>query len=322
MRLRELGVTLLALALAVGFIQAVPERASEPVSIVSAVPRWAKGDRLALREEHTSRRGTDGNKTKPSMKASSVLDLEVLEAGPDGFVVRWTSGRPEIDTRGVAPQPLLEQLVKMTAGVGLELVIDADGTPTGVRNAAEVRRKMKRIGAALRKELSEQDAPVELIDGLLAQLATTYETEEAILEHVAKSASVYFLPLGWRFEPGVTIEYEAEIPSPAGTAPLPSQGTLALDSYDAGTGLARVTWTQRVDRERAGDAIRALVGSLLGGAEMPADLSAAIDAVDIEDYAEYVIDTRSGWVLDMTHERSVRMPGAERIDRATIRRRS
>jgi len=322
MRLPEVGVTLVALSLAVGFVQAVPERANDPASIVSAVPRWSKGDRLALREEHTSRRGTDGNKTKPSMKASSILDLEVLEAGPDGYVVHWVSGRPNIDTRGVTGQPVLEQLVKMTAGVGLEIVIDADGTPTGVRNAAEVRRKMKRIGASLRKELAAQDAPMELIDGLLAQLATTYESEQAILEHVAKSASVYFLPLGWRFEPGVPIEYETQIASPSGTAPLPSQGTLALDSYDADTGMARVTWTQRVDRERAGSAIRALVGSLLGGTEMTADLSAAIDAVDIEDRAEYVIDTRSGWVVDMTHERSVRMPGAERVDRATIRRRS
>ena len=320
MRLRELALTWIAIIFGFGLVHAVPERVEEPAGVVSAVPRWAKGDRLAFREEHTSRRGVDGNKAKPSMKASATLDLEVLEAGPEGFVVRWTSGRPDIDTRGVAPQPILEHLVRLTAGIGLELVIDADGTPTGVRNAAEVRRKMKRIGTSLRRELSEQEAPAELIDGLIAQLAQTYESEQAILDHVGKSASVYFLPLGWRFEPGVPIEYEAQIPSPAGGS-LPSQGSLSLDSYDADTGMARVTWTQSIDRERAGDAIRAIVDAIQGDGEMSPDLSAAIDEVDISDRANYVIDMRSGWVVDMTHERSVRMPGAERVDRATIRKR-
>jgi hypothetical protein len=321
MQLRRLVLTSVAIILGFGLVQAVPERVEEPAGIVSAVPRWEKGDRLALREEHTSRRGVDGNKTKPSMKASATLDLEVLEAGPEGFVVRWTSGRPNVDTRGVTSQPVLEHLIKLTAGIGLEIVIDAAGTPTGVRNAAEVRRKMKRIGASLRRELSEQDAPPELIDGLIDQLAQTYESEQAILDHVGKSVSVYFLPFGWRFEPGVPIEYEAEIPSPAGTGSLPSQGTLSLDSYNVDTGMARVTWTQSIDRARAGEAIRAIVDSLDGEGRMSADLSAAVDEVDISDRANYVIDMRSGWVVDMTHERSVRMPGAERIDRATIRKR-
>ena len=206
----------------------------------------------------------------------------------------------------------------MTAGVGIELVLDTVGTPTGVRNAAEVRETMDRVGTVLREELTRTGASAEMINGLLGQLRKTYTTEQAILDHVAKSASVYFLPLGWRFRNGEPVKYEAEIPSPAGTAPLPSHGVLALDSYDEATGLARVTWTQRIDRERAGEAIRALVGSMLGDT---AEAAGAIGAVDIEDHAEYVIDTRTGWVVDMTHARSVRLPGAERVDRSRIWRR-
>jgi hypothetical protein len=313
MPLRELGAAVLTLACTVGLVQAGD-------SSVTAVPRWEKGDRLSLREVQSSRRGTEGGHTKPSMRAMSALELEVLEAGPEGYVVRWTSSRPEFSTRGVVTQPLLENLVKMTAGVSLELEINADGTPTGVRNVPEVRRKMKRICASLRRELTDQGAPQAQVDGLIAQLAQTYESEQSILDQ-AKSASAFFLPLGWRFEPGVPIEYEAQIVSPAGP-PLASEGTLSLDSYDAKTGLAHVTWTQRVDRERAGDAIRAIVGEILGDDEMPSEIAAAINEVDIEDHAKYVIDTKRGWVVDMMHERSVRMPGAERIDRATIRRRS
>jgi hypothetical protein len=321
MPLRVLGAAI-TLACTVALVQAAPERESESTSSVTAVPRWSKGDRLSMREVQTSRRGTDGGRTKPSMRATSALDLEVLEAGPEGYVVRWTSRRPEVNTHGVAPQPLVESLIKMTTGVGLELEINADGTPTGVRNTAEVRRKMKRICGSLRRELAAQGAPPALVDGLLHELAQTYESESSILDSVAKSASVFFLPLGWRFEPGVPIEYEAQITSPAGTAPLASEGSLSLDSYDVETGIARVTWRQRVDRERAGEAIRALVGQILDGTEVPADVAAAMNAVDIEDHAKYVIDTRRGWVVDMMHERSVRMPGAERVDRATIRRRS
>jgi hypothetical protein len=322
MPLRELGAAAITLACTVGLVQAAPEPESEAGSSVTAVPRWEKGDRLSLREVQSSRRGTHGGRTKPSMRATSALELEVLEAGPEGYVVRWTSRRPEFSTRGIVTQPLLENLVKLSAGVSLELEINADGTPTGVRNTAEVRRKMKRICSSLRRELMGQGAPQAQVDALITQLAETYESEESILDQVARSASAFFLPLGWRFEPGVPIEYEAQIVSPAGTAPLASEGTLSLDSYDAKTGLAHVTWTQRVDRDRAGEAIRALVGEILGDDEMPSEVAAAINEVAIEDHAKYVIDTKRGWVVDMMHERSVRMPGAERIDRATIRRRS
>lgn len=317
MNARALGLALAVLA--VGLVEAVPERPNASSPIVSAVPRWSKGDKLALTEEHSSTREEDGL-PKPAMAASAPLDLEVLEVGPKGYVVRWMAGRPEIETNAAGRQPFLERLTEMTAGVGIELVLDTVGTPTGVRNATEVREKMEKLAEVLREELTRTGASASMIDGLLGQLRRTYTTEQAILDHVAKSASVYFLPLGWRFRHGESVEYEAEIPSPAGTAPLPSHGVLALDSYDQATGLARVTWTQRIDRERAGEAIRALVGSMLGKSES-ADVTAAIGAVDIEDRAEYVIDTRTGWVLDMSHERSVRLPGAERVDRARIRRR-
>ena len=77
------ALVLSLVALAVGLVEAVPERSGASASVVSAVPRWAKGDKLALREEHSYTRGTDGV-SKPVMAASAALDLEVLKRAPRG----------------------------------------------------------------------------------------------------------------------------------------------------------------------------------------------------------------------------------------------
>ena len=290
-----------------------PASTAQPIALA---PNWSKGDRVQL-EISKSRSRTEPGKEPVAMEATGSIEVEVLETGPEGHVLRWTYGETHFPPQALQGNPLLARLENLAQGRHIELVLDADVNVTRVRNFEEIQAAMSKVFDAVRDELVADGAPGD-VEGVLNQLRPVYATEEAVRTHVVRLAPIYLFPLGRSLVPGETVSYEDVLANPFGGEPLPCVGSIRVESVESG--VAKLTWTQEVDGERA----RAMLQDMAKRVEAAGAPKGSMDSVklfELTDRGDYVIDLRSGWVEQMTHVRTTAAgPGSEQIEKTKIQR--
>jgi hypothetical protein len=271
---------------------------------VAILPRWKQGEKLRFEMVKTRVKSRAGKEVE-TVTARTLVDIEVSEAGKDGYVVRWTYGETRLDNPEQNLSPIVRSMSNLLKGIHLDIEIDADGNMTGLRNWQAVRKLADKIATTLLDEVKGGGLDDAARDRLGKQLRAMLSTKEKIEQLCFREAQVFFLPVGHSFRPGKPLELDDELPNPLGGEAIPTKTVFALKSHEKATGRVAVTWKQSADPNVTARVMEKTLRDLAKQTGAPVPNGEMLKAMQIEDSAEYTLDRVSGWPLNFTHTRTM-----------------
>ncbi len=217
---------------------------------VLIVPRWRPGETRIYELVKSIQKTTQG-KSKHQGSSRSRVEISVIEAGENGYLIGWTIQETELDDLKTARDPIVRQITDIMRGWKALIELDAQATATGLRNWRELQSRGKQILELMTGDPKRLGIEPSVINQVRTQVESMFASREQVEELYLRDMGVFFLPLGRSYPRHRTIEYKDELPNPLGGESLPRRGKLKLTSYDEKTGRAAVTWTQTVDSEAA-----------------------------------------------------------------------
>jgi hypothetical protein len=280
-------------------------------------PTWIKGDTRQI-EIVKQRTKTDQSGTKTDESSRTDVEITVLDAGTDGYVLRWKFGETTFDNPALASDPMVSHLAALNNGLSVEYETDQTGSFLQLRNWQEVKAQMENALNLISEQMEKSGISGEVITPLREQIQTMFSTKEQVEAFALREVQLYHLPFGITYQSGHPIEYENLVPYAFGD-PFPAHATFVLEEYDSVAAHAVIRWSQAVDPE---EGRRILLNTLTelarqGGAAPPKeqDLPAPFS---IEDANTYVVDTSAGWILSLEYSRTTAIGPGLQVDSTKI----
>lgn len=308
---RSCAVAVLAIVAVAGTV--VASRADAAGDTVRVVPEWRKGQKARYDVVKTRRKSQPGKPAAESV-ARSTVDVEVLDAGLDTYVVGWSQGETTIEGATAEQQALAKKMEDLSRGLRIEIGMDSMATFTGVRNWKEVQAALKKASDTMCDELKAKGLAADAIAKIRAQAAPMYASEMLVTQSCARDPLRLFMPLGYEFPDGKPIEYDEKLPNPFGGEPLPCKARFSLREVDEKLGVATVDFRQALN---PADAQRIMETTLKAMAERlgkPAPEGSLPKSFSIEDTAEFRVRLANGWVESATHRRVTKADDASQED--------
>src|SRR5262245_7717142 len=153
-------------------------------------------------------------------KSRTVVDVRVVSAGADGFVLEWVPGETTFSNPMATQDPLVTAASQAALGIRFILRLNSDGELTGLVNQAEIVPKLKAMLDTIVRDLasrrpSEQRKPFQDMVGQLLSPAT-------LISSATNEAQIYFGLNGVELAPEQDLSVEVEQPSPVGGGSIPS----------------------------------------------------------------------------------------------------
>jgi hypothetical protein len=275
---------------------------------VEIIPHWRTGDRVEIIVTRVREKSRDGRSTR-SGKTHTRFSLEVLRAGPQGYLVGWTVGETTFEVPAPS-ESILRQVVGLMQGLQIQLEIDPHGAITGVRNWEALRNEMRKKLDALSDNAAasqRENADQALVKNLRAQWDVMFSTKAQIEQVCTRDAQTYFRILGRTYTRGEHDEYQSVLDNPLGGAPLPAHTDIVLKSFDDRSGHAVLHWRQSADREQTDRIMRSIVKGLAAqrGKQVPEERP--VNSVSLENQAEVEVDVETGWITKLTETKAVNL---------------
>jgi hypothetical protein len=277
---------------------------------VTITPTLRAGDqfRLALvrsRENSVQPQQNGGSKT--------VINIRVLSAAPEGYVLEWAMGETVLDNSQLAQNPILAAALQAARDLRVHLVLNAEGELTDVANRDEIVTKANSMLEAIVRELSarlsnEQRAAMQ---GLVGQVLSP----DLLIAGATHEASIYFGLNGVSLAAGEVAEIAIDQPSPFGGSVIPGTFRVRMESVTADS--ASLTTASTYDRTALSRVTEALVKQ--AGAPIPADGLANLPPMDMTDEGTYLFDRSLGLMREVIVSRQLAVGNNRRVDRWEIR---
>ncbi|MEP1033073.1 hypothetical protein [Ekhidna sp.] len=192
-------------------------------------------------------RGNEDSRNPSSKDAFSITSASAtVENGIDGNrIVKFQYG----ETRMVGiemPPDVLEQFKSQDVyyGIELSLIVDSEGIFYELENYSSAKDQLEK---AMMKIYTGRSFDEATINKIKRQLATTYETEEKLIDTYFPELSIYFNAFGNTYTIGEVQQYEYETTNPFGGEPFPIQSKLELEEMDGMIAVIRGKETIRPD---------------------------------------------------------------------------
>ncbi|MEP7366600.1 MAG: hypothetical protein ABI972_25360 [Acidobacteriota bacterium] len=171
---------------------------------------------------------------RPQLNGSSrtPVQVRVLEAGPNGFVLAWRPGATSFDNPEIVKNPVAALAANALKDTPLEIVLDPGGKFSGLRNQAAVTTKLlalrdesfARYSAGL-DDPQRKQAVANIVQRLLAP--------EALLSAAAADVQTYFSLHGSKLTRAKPVETAIQQPSPQGSGTIAATYRVTLELLDA-----------------------------------------------------------------------------------------
>ncbi len=282
---------------------------------------WQVGQRVQYEIVKTNQKTRGGEFT---FKATTRTDLEieVLRADADGYLVAWTQGETRFDDPQPAADPILRRIVNVAQGLRVLLEIDSDANLVGVKNWKELKHTIGNTLSSVFDELDISGMDAATLSKITVEIASICGTGEQERMMRTRERQMFFLVLGGTYSASEPTEYQDRLPNPFGGDPLPSRSTFVLKKVDRRSQRAMIAWTQTLDPEQARRIMKKSLrdlGARVGLAVPQEDLLEDL-TMEETDTAEFVVDLSSGWLDRLTHQRLVRTGTAAQEDVLAIAR--
>jgi hypothetical protein len=287
--------------------QATPQAAS-----VRIWPDFQPGKRVTLEiVRHGERNNEDGSITE--VEVVRPVQLEVLECGPDGFVLAWTWGAAKMTPPdALGPMGALSDLVQ---GVRVELVVDAEGQISGLQNYEAAEQQLRAMIERVFEMLKDHATGDELA-AARAQVEQLYATRDDVEQAFVQEPGTYLFPYGLSLAPGETVRYSDKVPNPLLGVPLPARARMTLRADPADRDRWLIEHWQSIDRLRSREAVRA---ALIQKGMDPRDPEVRnVPPIERTDESRYVIDRKTGWILEFEATATVHVGELYRVDKVSM----
>ena len=264
-------------------------------------------------------------------EARSDATLTVVRHEGGGRCLRWLAGPCGVSHADPTMQALLRSLQSVWDGVPLDVHLDDGGHLGGLANLATVRRQAcESLDLAVRRMAGDATS-APLVPHVQAAVRSLVLDESLLTQALLKEVRLLFGFADRAFRVGEPLEVRERVASPLGAGTVPVLGRFHLRSVDARTGEASLNWLMVVDRGGLAAGVKAglepMTASLAAlvppapdvpDASPPVDAKAsvrdAVDTVDLDDRAEFRINTRTGWPVSVHHVRRVGAGAEARVD--------
>ena len=277
---------------------------------VTLIPKLRRGDAFQLEVVRTR---DNSSRPQQSSKGRSLVDVRVISASPDGFVIEWVPGDTVLDNPQAAQDPLIGAASQALRDIKFRLNLNADGELTGMANKAEVAPKLKAMVAAIVSELALRvpDAQRKQFLDFMGQVLTA----EVLIASAARDAETYFGLNGVSLPSGEAVEVDIDQPNPLGGGSLPARFTVHMESATASSASLKTTTTYD-----PASLVR-LTESLAkqAGAPISAEQLAKLPPIEMADDGTYLFDRDLGLMREVIVTRRITAGANRRLDRWQIR---
>ena len=303
MQTRSHFAALLAMALA---INAGPAVAQD----VTIVPKLRAGQGFQLEVIRTRE---NSSRSQQNGKARTLVDVRVLSAGPDGFVIEWVPGDTMLDNPQAAPDPIVGVASQALRDIKFRLNLNVDGELTGVANQAEVAPKLKAVVDAIVRELSARvpEAQRKQFLDFMGQVLSA----DVLIASATRDAGTYFGLNGVSLASSEAVEIDIEQPNPLGGAALPARFSVRMESVTADTAsLKTVTTYDGASLVRLTESLAKQAGAPIAPEEL-----AKLPPIEMADEGAYLFDRKVGLMREVVVSRRVTVGPNRRLDAWQIR---
>lgn len=310
--MRKLLIVLLGLAIFPA--QALPQ---DQGIVVELLVDWEVGEKHEI-ELIKERERYRGKSRVLSGRTQTPAVVEVLQKSEEGFVIRWTYGRTQFYGEVAKPNPLAIKMANLVENMHLDLRTDPNGTVVGLQNLDEVVSHYRVATQAVirwMKDMGASDTEVRQLWKAITPLKDPVTVEPLALNE----PGLFLLPSGGSFRLGTPQEYEDQLPNPLGGESFPSKAYFLLQEVNPQENLAFIEWKQIVDPEKAARIMLETMKAMARRMNAPVPTEEGLPDISIEDVAHYVIDTKTGWPLSVTHQRTSIVGESRSIDRLNFR---
>ncbi len=247
----------------------------------------------------------------------STERLDIVEAGPKGFLQVWTteSGTTEVSGSSEDVESMRRisaELAKRLDKLPVEVELDADGSFRRIRNWQVFGSAMREVmlpallaqnaDKAKAAKLDEASLRAKL-DPLLDKLTS----EAAVSASIGRPASIFNFFVAAKLSEGKPVEYEDYLPSPWSSDLIPTRGSFALEKLNAST--ATIHWRQGVDPAKGAEVMWKIVEAVSGVKVPAAERKGLPSELGLTDEAMAVIDRKTGLPVSIDYRREVSIGG-------------
>jgi hypothetical protein len=230
-----------------------------------------------------------------------------MSASKTGFVLAWTWDETRLDDPELASNIVARKMVNLMNGFRMILDVDPEGVFRGVQNWAELKDKGTTLLETVSDELKKAGLDEAALGAIRDQVSSMFASKEQINQFAAREPQLFFMVMGAEFDGDAPIQMDSELPNPFGGEPFPSRARMALKELDKETGLARVTFQQTVEPTEARRIMEQSLRDMAKRMGKPAPGGPLFKDFAIEDHADFVIETSTGWIRSLTHTRKSRV---------------
>ena len=277
---------------------------------VTIVPKLRAGEGFQLEVIRTRE---NSSRSQQNSKARTLVDVRVVSAGPDGFVIDWVPGDTMLDNPQAAPDPIVGVASQALRDIKFRLNLNVDGELTGMANQAEVAPKLKAVVDAIVRELSARvpDAQRKQFLDFMGQVLSA----DVLIASATRDAGTYFGLNGVSLASSEAVEIDIEQPNPLGGAALPARFSVRMESVTADTAsLKTVTTYDGASLVRLTETLAKQAGAPIAPEEL-----AKLPPIEMADEGTYLFDRQMGLMREVIVSRRVTVGPNRRLDAWQIR---
>ncbi len=293
------------------------------------VPALAPGQMLSYRQDlRLVRDGVIGHCSR------STVTLEIRERIVGGWLARWTSSGGELLEADPRLRPALEVMQAMWDGVAIDLLLDDCGRVDGLADQAAVQVRGAESLDRLVPLVVSNPAHAPIAHTLRSALQPLLADGGALTQSLLKEPAILLGAMGHDYRVGEPLDVRTRVRSPMSSGEVPVLGRYQVRGISSREGRADIGWLMVIDRASAAlnigteilDFVRHMEAArpATSGEPTPPITAASITdytrTLDLDDSADFIVDTTTGWPVSARHVRRVSAGSSSRIDTVELTR--
>jgi hypothetical protein len=318
--------TLLQLMAGLSVFRAARSGAADTFTLV---PTFTPGQVLRYRQDlHLVGNGGIGHRSR------STVTVEIRQRIANGWLARWTTSGSKVLEADPGMRPLLEAMWTLWDDAAIDLLLDEGGRVTGLADPAAMQAHGARSLDSLVTLLVTDPGRAHLAQPLRNAMQPMLADGAVLTQSLLKEPAILLGAMGHDYRVGEPLEVRTRIPSPMGTGAIPMLGRYQVRGISTRDSCADIGWLMVVDRasmaSTVGVEVTDLARRIEAGSHAPADdptasvaesvLSGAAAGLDLDDRADFIVDTTSAWPVSVRHVRHTSATGGSRVDTVALTR--
>ena len=248
----------------------------------------------------------------------AVVSLEVLARDDDGWLARWTTRDSEIVDADPRVRPMLESVQTMWDGVAVDLRLAPGGQVLGLADMPAMRVRAAASLDRMIASICADPSRAAIAGQVRAAMQPILGNEAHLTGSLTKEAAILLGAMSREFRVGEPLELRARVPSPLGEGQIATLGRFSVRGIDERRGQADIGWLMVVDRAHLSRSVGTGVQEL--AQRMGAEADVADLSLDLDDRADFLVDTATAWPIRVRHERRVTSGALGRVDTLELTR--